>query len=292
MTGQNKKFPPWLRIKLPGRGEMDSVIAALDRLDLATVCREAHCPNMCGCFARGTATFLILGRVCTRNCSFCAVQNGSPKAPEPDEPQRVARGAAELNLEHVVITSVTRDDLPDGGSMQFAKTIGAVRDASDASVEVLTPDFRGLELDIDRVLEAKPDVFNHNLETVPRLYSEVRPQADYRRSLAVLGRAASAGAVAKSGLMLGLGESEDEIIKVMEDLLDAGCSALTMGQYLPPSSSCYKVKEYVAPKKFQHLADAAQRLGFESVASAPFVRSSYNAGAMAKEIFSVENKIR
>ncbi len=278
------KLPPWLSKRLSEPGKHSAVNAALGRLRLRTVCREAHCPNICECFARGTATFMILGHNCTRSCSFCAVATGVPEPPEPDEPQRVAMAAAELKLRHVVITSVTRDDLRDGGSRQFQRTIGAVKKATEATVEVLTPDFGGRNADIDRVIDARPDIYNHNLETVRRLYPEVRPQADYRRSLALIRRVADAGGIAKSGLMLGLGETEAELLSVMKDLLDAGCSALTMGQYLPPSGAHFGVKEYVHPKQFKRMGGEARNLGFRAVASAPFVRSSYNAGLMAGEI--------
>ncbi len=285
MSGERKKrLPPWLSKRLPGPEELDGVRNALERLNLATVCREAHCPNMCECFARGTATFMILGRNCTRNCSFCAVGRGEPDPVDPDEPARVARAAVELGLKHVVITSVTRDDLADGGSTQFAGSIRAVRDLCGATVEVLTPDFRGSEPDIDRVILARPDVFNHNVETVPRLHPEVRPQAFYRRSLDVIRRASDAGLVTKSGMMLGLGEGEEEVISVMEDLREAGCDLLTLGQYLEPSGRHCPVREFVTPAKFSRLGRRAGELGFSGVASAPFVRSSFHAEKLAAGI--------
>ncbi len=284
MERRPKRLPPWLRKRLPGQEELRGVEDALERLNLATVCREARCPNLCECFARGTATFMILGRVCSRNCAFCAVGDGSPETVDADEPDRVARAAAELGLRHVVITSVTRDDLPDGGSMQFAACVEAVHRLGDVSVEVLTPDFQGVERDIDRVIGSHPDIYNHNVETVPRLYSQVRPQADYRRSLGVLSMASEGGLVTKSGMMLGLGESECEILSVMEDLLEAGCNALTLGQYLQPSGAHYPVHEYITPERFDYLGGKASELGFSGVSSAPFVRSSYNAGILAERI--------
>ncbi len=280
------KLPHWLTKRLPGPGELSGVQDALERLELATVCQEARCPNMCECFARGTATFMILGRNCSRNCSFCAVADGAPELPSPDEPQRVAGAVKELGLKHVVITSVTRDDLEDGGSGQFARTINVVRERTDAAVEVLTPDFQGAEPDIDRVIAVRPDIYNHNVETVPRLYGAVRPQADYRRSLRLIRRAAAAGLVTKSGLMLGLGETEAEIVSVMNDLRGAGCHALTIGQYLAPSGEHHEVKEFITPEKFSRIREKAYGLGFTAVASAPFVRSSYNAGMLAGKLLS------
>lgn len=280
-----RQFPPWLRKRLPPDEELDTVRNMLKDLDLSTVCQEARCPNRCECFSKGTATFMILGRVCTRNCHFCAVSGGEPGEPDPDEPHRVGRGTAQLGLKHVVITSVTRDDLPDGGSSQFARTIRAVREESDASVEVLTPDFQGRTDDIDRVAQTQPDVFNHNVETVPRLYTEVRPEADYRRSLYVLEHVANEGLVTKSGIMLGLGEEEEEVLKVMKDLRDAGCRGLTLGQYLRPGEGYHEVVEFVSPDQFDFYKQKGLEMGFAGVASGPFVRSSYNAGKLAEELF-------
>jgi len=278
------RFPPWLRKRLPREGADRPVRDVLRALRLNTVCQSAHCPNQCECFAEGTATFMILGSVCTRACRFCAVGSGVPAAVEPDEPRRVARAAAALGLRHVVVTSVTRDDLPDGGSAHFAATIEALRDACDATVEVLTPDFQGRESDIRRVIAARPDVFNHNVETVPRLYPVVRPQAVYRRSLDLLRLVASEGGgmAAKSGLMLGLGETRDEVLAVLRDLRDAGCRALTLGQYLRPSPAHLAVERFVPPEEFDTYRQEAQALGFEGVAAGPFVRSSYHAEAMAR----------
>ncbi|MFW6108241.1 MAG: lipoyl synthase [bacterium] len=282
MPSVSRRFPPWLRKRIPPEGETARVRELLRRLRLHTVCESAHCPNLFECFARGTATFMILGDTCTRHCRFCAVASGEPAPPDPEEPGHVAEAVAELGLSHVVVTSVTRDDLPDGGSGQFAATIGAVREASEATVEVLTPDFQGRWGDLDRVLEAGPDVFNHNVETVPRLYPEVRPEADYDRSLAVLRRAGerAGGLLTKSGLMVGLGERPEEVLGVLRDLRGAGCGALTMGQYLSPSAEHAPVGEFVTPEQFDTYKAEAEAMGFSAVAAAPFVRSSYQAGAL------------
>jgi len=277
------KFPPWLRKRLrPAAGE-SRVGALLRELSLCTVCREAHCPNIGECFGTGTAAFMILGPVCTRGCTFCAVTHGDPAPPDPDEPERVALAVSRLGLRHAVVTSVTRDDLPDGGSEHFARTICAIRRATGASVEVLIPDFAGRTADLGRVLDAAPEVLNHNVETVPRLYAGVRPGADYRRSLAVLERAAGHASVpiVKSGLMLGLGEREAEVLGVLRDLLSAGCQAVTLGQYLAPSVRHHPVVEFIRPERFEALRRMALELGFKGVASGPFVRSSYRAAEMA-----------
>ena len=279
------KFPPWLKKRVPCSGQTKNVRAVLKNSRLPTVCREARCPNAGECYARGTATFMILGSVCTRNCAFCAVQHGEPGELEEDEPARLAGAAEEMELRHVVVTSVTRDDLPDGGSSQFAATIRALHDRTDASVEVLTPDFEGRKEDVVRVLQAAPEVFNHNVETVPRLYPEVRPQAEYERSLDVLEQAArnEAVPVVKSGLMVGMGETEAELLDVFGDLLEAGCQVLTVGQYLRPSEAHHEVVEFVRPEDFQSLRDKALDMGFDAVASGPFVRSSYRARELAEE---------
>lgn len=281
-----KRFPRWLKKKMPAAGEAEKIRGLLKGLKLNTVCQEAHCPNIYECFSRGTATFMILGNVCTRNCAFCAVQYGEPDPPEEDEPERVADAAEQMDLTHVVVTSVTRDDLPDGGSRQFVRTIEALHRLDGVRAEVLTPDFQGSEEDIDRVLDAGPAVFNHNIETVPRLYPEVRPMADYQRSLAVLRRASERtdGPIVKSGLMLGLGEREDELEELFGDLLDAGCQCLTIGQYLSPSNNHYPVVEFIPPDTFDWLKERALEMGFQAVAAEPFVRSSYQAGEMADEL--------
>ncbi len=286
MPVTTRRFPPWLRKRIPHEAELRRVRELLRGLRLHTVCQSAHCPNLCECFASGTATFMILGNVCTRSCRFCAVGSGTPARPDPDEPRRVAEATAALGLDHVVVTSVTRDDLPDEGSGQFAATIEAIRAACDATVEVLTPDFHGRADCLGCVLDAGPDVFNHNVETVPRLYPRVRPQADYRRSLGVLGyaRQRGCGAVTKSGLMVGLGERRDEVLAVMNDLRSVGCDALTIGQYLSPSSEHLPVERFVLPEEFETYRNDAEALGFVGVAAGPFVRSSYHAEALHREM--------
>ena len=282
MPSPARRFPPWLRKRIPAQGEAERVRHLLGRLKLHTVCQSAHCPNLCECFAAGTATFMILGDTCTRHCRFCAVGSGPTGPPDPDEPAHVAEGTAELGLRHVVVTSVTRDDLPDGGSGQFAAVIAALREATDAVIEVLTPDFQGCCDALYRVIDARPDVFNHNVETVPRLYPRVRPEADYARSLEVLRRAhdRDGSIVTKSGLMVGLGEQPDEVRAVLADLRRAGCAALTIGQYLRPSPAHVAVERFVTPDEFDTYRDEAEAMGFAAVASGPFVRSSYHAEAL------------
>lgn len=276
-----RRFPPWLRKRLPSEAEIRPVRDVLGRLRLETVCQNAACPNLCECFGRGTAAFLILGRVCTRACGYCAVSGGVPSAVDAEEPGRVAEAATALKLRHVVVTSVTRDDLADGGSAHFAATIAAVRAACEAMVEVLTPDFQGREEDILRVAQAGPDVYNHNVETVPRLYPLVRPQARYERSLDLLRVvAAQGGPLTKSGLMVGLGERHEEVLEVMAALREAGCEALTIGQYLRPSAEHVAVERFVPPEEFDAYDAEARALGFRAVAAGPFVRSSYHADAL------------
>ena len=277
MSACARRFPPWLTKRLPPPGATDGVRRILARLGLHTVCQSAHCPNLCECFARGTATFMILGDVCTRDCRFCAVAHGKPTPPDPEEPGRVAQATAELGLRHVVVTSVTRDDLPDGGASHFAATIAAIREACEATVEVLTPDFQGSREALEVVFAGRPDVFNHNVETIPRLYPLVRPEADFERSLHVLRLASEAGLVTKSGLMVGLGEGEDEVFEVLARLREAGCQMVTIGQYLRPSAAHVPVARFVCPEEFTRYSQEAKALGFAAVASGPFVRSSYHA---------------
>ena len=258
--------------------EVEGILAG-ERLN--TVCVGAKCPNRGECYSAGTATFMIMGDRCTRNCGFCAVPTGVVERLDQEEPKRVARAAALLGLSHVVVTSVTRDDLPDGGAGHFARTVQAIREVlPDATVEVLIPDFNGRMNDVDAVLEARPDVFNHNVETVKRLYIKARPQADYRRTLSVLERSAGAGLPTKSGFMVGLGESLAEVHKLLEDLLDAGCGMVTVGQYLQPAANNLPVARYWEPAEFAGLERTALRMGFEAVASGPLVRSSYFAHEM------------
>lgn len=258
----------------------------LEELDVNTVCQSAKCPNRGECFASGTATFLIMGDACTRGCRFCAVETRVPAALDSDEPRRVAEAATALGLKHTVITSVTRDDIADGGAAHFVAVIEAVRAAlPDADIEVLTSDFGGRLESVDTVAAARPEVYNHNLETVPRLYAHVRPGADYQRSLDVLARVhvTQPDLPTKSGLMLGLGETPEEVLGVMDDLLAHGVSMLTLGQYLRPSAAHLPVAEFVDPAVFADLARAAYGKGFSAVASAPYVRSSYHAGELAEE---------
>ncbi len=270
--------PEWLKKPLPKAAAMREVEGLLRQRHLHTVCESAKCPNKGECFERGTATFLIMGNSCTRDCRFCSVPGGRPGPLDAEEPGQVADAAAKMGLSHVVITSVTRDDLPDGGAGHFAATIGAVRDRLPAAtVEVLVPDFQEDVAAIDAVLAAVPDVFNHNVETVPRLYSTVRPQADYHRSLRVLAHAAAAGsAVVKTGIMVGLGETGEEIRDFLADARAAGVSVVTIGQYLRPSRDHLPVVEYVAPEVFHEYRGAGEQLGL-LVEAAPFVRSSYRA---------------
>jgi lipoic acid synthetase len=265
---------------VPIGGRTEGVRNLLSDLNLHTVCQSAHCPNECECFSRGTATFMILGNTCTRDCRFCAVRGGEPDPVDPDEPAHVAEAVRRLGLRYVVVTSVTRDDLPDGGAGHFTATVRAIRETTDAQTEVLTPDFRGDAELVDVVLDAEPTVYNHNVETVPRLYDTVRPLADYHRSLSLLNQVARSGrSVPKSGIMVGLGETDDEILATMTDLVDAGCRMLTIGQYLAPSREHLPVARFVEPERFDALRDEGFRRGLDWVVSGPFVRSSYCAEA-------------
>jgi len=275
--------PPWLRRRLPPSGQSAAVVAAIKNRGLHTVCEEARCPNQLECFAAGTATFLLLGPSCTRRCTFCAVDKSPVHMPDPEEPLRTAEAVAEMKLQFCVVTMVTRDDLPDGGAQHVARTIEAIREKSpDSKIEVLISDLDGNWAALEVVLTAMPDVLNHNLETVPRLYSQVRPQANYQRSLQLLGRARShaPSLVTKSGLMVGLGEQKDEVLEFMGDLRQAGCNVLTLGQYLAPSERHHPVVRYVPPEEFAEYEAHALQRGFNGVASAPLVRSSYRAGEL------------
>ena len=257
---------------------MNTVRSLILANKLHTVCQSAACPNQAECWNEGTATFMVLGNVCTRGCRFCAVPKGAPQGLDQDEPYRVADAVAALKLKYAVVTSVTRDDLVDGGAEIFARTIQDIRSKSpECRVEVLIPDFQGSEPLLRIVLKAKPDILNHNLETVPSLYSRVRPQSDYRTSLELLSRAKASGAVTKTGLMLGLGEEREELLAVMRDLRDIGCAILTLGQYLQPSKTHLAVEKYYHPDEFAALRDQALALGFRHVVSGPLVRSSYHA---------------
>jgi len=271
--------PPWLKVKLPSGEQHREVLDLVRRRGLHTVCQSARCPNLGECWSAGTATFMILGDVCTRNCTFCAVPGGRPLPPDPGEPLRVAQSVRDLKLRYAVITSVTRDDLPDGGADQFAAVISSIRElVPGCRVEVLIPDFAGDPAAQDAVFAARPDILNHNLETVPALYPRVRPEADYRRSLTLLDRAARSGLRSKTGLMLGLGETEAEVAAVLEDLVAVNCRRLTLGQYLAPSDRHHPVVRYVPPEEFAAWAAAGQAMGFDHVEAGPLVRSSYHAG--------------
>ncbi|QDT64519.1 lipoyl synthase [Calycomorphotria hydatis] len=279
------RLPKWLKRPLPEPGMAYTVDTIAD-LNLNTVCESAKCPNRTECWSHSTATFMIGGNVCTRPCGFCSVDKGKTEALELDEPERVAEAASRLNLEHVVITSVTRDDLPDGGAEHWYETVLAVREKTNASIEVLTPDFRGNVAAIDRVIESQPDVFNHNTETVPRLYHRVRRNAEYQRTLDLLARVKEVAPEmpTKSGLMLGLGETIDELMDVCSDLRAAGCEMITLGQYLQPTFDHLPVERYVPPEEFDEIGELIKGLGFKLVASGPFVRSSYHAGEMAEAL--------
>lgn len=280
-----RRLPRWLKREVPKGNANHFTAHLLDELRLETVCENAKCPNRMECYSQKTATFMVLGNVCTRPCGFCAVSRGRPEPIEADEPTRVAEAAFRLGLKHVVITSVTRDDLPDGGAEHFYQCVLAVRARTGASVEVLTPDFVHNKQAVDRVVDAVPEVFNHNTETVPRLYRQVRgPKSDYRWTLGLLRRVKELNPAikTKSGLMLGLGETHEEVFDVLADLRDAGCDFLTLGQYLQPSEKYLPVVRYVPPDEFEMLGAAARALGFVKVASGPFVRSSYHARDMAE----------
>lgn len=280
LVGVPRRLPPWLRVRLPRDASFGATASTVAAGGLRTVCRGARCPNIFECFSRGTATFLILGGVCTRGCAFCNIAPGTPDPVEPDEPERLGRAVAELGLTHAVVTSVTRDDLPDGGAGHFAATIAAVRRFSPGTtVEVLTPDFGGDAAALDVVLAAGPDVFNHNVETVPRLYPTVRRGAAYGRSLDVLARAAvRGGMMVKSGFMLGLGETMEEVAEVLADLAGAGCRVVTVGQYLRPGRRNLPVARYVPPVEFEAVAALGRERGVPEMVCAPLVRSSYRAG--------------
>lgn len=279
-----RRLPDWLKRPIPASGGMGMTRALVEELGLETVCESARCPNRSECWTRRTATFMVLGEVCTRPCGFCAVPRGKPEPPALDEPDRLAEACERLGLKHVVITSVTRDDLPDGGADHFRRCVLAVRDRTGATIEVLTPDFDGDTTAIDTVLSAKPEVFNHNLETVARLQRHVRRKSQYAVSLRVLEHVKQThpDIRTKSGLMLGLGETTEEIFEALADLRSIGCDLLTLGQYLQPSPRHLPVERYLPPDEFDELGRLARTLGFLDVASGPFVRSSYHADEMAR----------
>ena len=281
-----KRKPDWLKVKLrsgTGRAQVENL---LGKLSLNTVCQEANCPNLMECYCRKTATFMILGKICTRNCTFCNVIKGNAESVDPDEPLRIAEAVSELELKHVVITSVTRDDLEDGGAEQFARVIEQIKKLdSRVTIEVLIPDLKGSRSALSRIVEAKPNVISHNIETVERLYHEVRPMASYHKTLELLNniKGMNDGVFSKSGIMVGLGEKKEEVIKTFQDLRLAGCSILTVGQYLAPTRQHHPVAEYIHPDVFEEYKTIALEMGFQFVASGPLVRSSYRA----EEIFII-----
>jgi lipoic acid synthetase len=280
-----RRLPRWLKRNIPLGNANHFTANLIEELKLETVCESAKCPNRMECWSQKTATFMIMGNTCTRPCGFCSVNKGKTSALELDEPERVAEAAFRLGLKHVVITSVTRDDLPDGGAEHFYQSVLAVRAKTGAAVEVLTPDFIGKPGAIERVVEAAPEVFNHNTETVPRLYREVRGRKSvYRWTLELLRRVKELNPAikTKSGLMLGLGETHEELFDTLTDLRDVGCDFLTLGQYLQPTPEHSPVVRYIPPDEFDILGEAARKLGFSQVASGPFVRSSYHARDMAE----------
>lgn len=281
-----KGKPAWLKKRLPLGGDYQRVTQLLSKANLKTVCQEANCPNMFECFSKNTATFMILGSECTRHCQFCNITSKSPLAVDPDEPMRVAKAAKKLGLRYVVVTSVTRDDLPDGGASHFSAVIKAVKEtlqnpkeAQEARVEVLIPDFQGDINALEIVVRAKPDVINHNIETVASLYGKARPEAVYQRSLDLLKntKILDPSMPAKSGIMVGLGETMAQLEQTIQDLFDHGCEILTIGQYLQPSRQHLKVKKYYPPEEFKKMETFARQIGFKRVAAGPFVRSSYQA---------------
>jgi lipoic acid synthetase len=273
-----ERRPEWLRIKLQVNESFMKVRNIVSDHKLHTVCEEARCPNMSECWSRGTATFMILGDICTRSCGFCAVKTGKPVGLDIDEPRRVAQAVKLMGIKHAVITSVNRDDLKDGGAGIFAETIKKIRElVPECRVEVLIPDFKGDEKALDIVIEAKPDILNHNVETVPRLYKIVRPQAKYKRSLKVLDYCKKHGLVTKTGLMLGIGEKTEEVIDVMKDLRSIDVDILTLGQYLQPTKMHLPVDRFVQPEEFEMLKKIGLEMGFKYVESGPLVRSSYHA---------------
>lgn len=287
-TSQEKPLgrrPEWLKVRMPSGKTYKKTLDLVKRHDLHTVCESARCPNMGECWAHGTATFMILGDVCTRSCGFCAVKTGKPEALDYDEPARVADAIQKMGVRYAVITSVNRDDQKLGGADIFAETIRLVRQTTPhVKVEVLIPDFMGNWDALQRVIDAKPDVLNHNIESVPRLYFRVRPQAKYPRTLELLQRSKDQGLVTKSGLMVGIGEHPDEVIEVMHDLRNVGVDIITIGQYLQPSKMHLPVDRFVHPDEFKLYEREGYKLGFQHVASGPLVRSSYHADLSAKEI--------
>jgi len=286
---KQKVKPSWLKQRLPDGFTCKEVSTLISNAKIHTVCQEAQCPNIWECFSRKTATFMIMGDHCTRNCRFCAVSHGPKNLPDPEEPVRIAGIVQDLNLDYVVVTSVTRDDLPDGGASFFVRTIEEIlQSIPHALVELLIPDFQGNKDALRRIIKVRPDVLNHNIETVPRLYPIVRPEAIYQRSLNLLKQVVvfDSTIITKSGLMLGLGEQPEEILNALKDLLDAGCQLVTVGQYLQPTKAHLPVERYIPPKEFDNWRKIALEMGFSEVVSGPFVRSSYHA----KNLYQAVNK--
>lgn len=288
---QTKKKPAWLKVKFPSHQNFFKVSNLLKDGNIHTICQSAKCPNIAECWSHRTATFLILGDTCTRNCAFCAVKKGTPSPPVEDEPTRVADVASEMGLRYVVVTSVTRDDISDGGAFLFVDTIRAIRENIPAAkIEVLTPDFNGNQEALMTVVAARPDIFNHNVEVPEILYPAInRPKENYRRSLGVLERAKEFGANTKSGMMIGLGESTEDILHTFSDIRRTGCNLLTIGQYLQPSRKNAAVKKYYSPLEFEQLKKIALDFGFEEVEAGPLVRSSYRAHRMYKAFLATRD---
>ena len=284
--------PPWLKIRVPGDLDRLPVAKLMHDLALNTVCQEARCPNIFECWAAGTATFMVLGEICTRRCTFCAVSRGTPSIADADEPRRVAEAVEKMGVRHAVITMVNRDDMPDGGAEHIAQTVRAVRARTGAAVEVLISDLEGNRDALRTVIASDPEVLAHNIETVPRLYAQVRPVAKYDRSLQVLRWAHDDGMLTKSSLMLGLGETEGEILEVARDLRDTGVEIFTMGQYLAPTERHHPVRRYYTPDEFAALGERARELGFQHVESAPLVRSSYMAHRALESVPHAASRIR
>jgi lipoyl synthase len=292
MEVMSSRLPSWFKKKMPDPAAMVSMRNVLDGLNLNTVCEHALCPNIGECFQCKTATFLIMGNICTRNCAYCAVKKGNPDSLDNDEPQHVADAVKKLGLKHVVLTSVTRDDLPDYGACHFTSTIDHIRkQVPQITIEVLIPDFKGELAPIRNVVTAHPDVINHNMETVHRLYPTVRPKADYQRSLQLLAlvKHIDSSIITKSGLMVGLGETKEELYQTMEDLREVDCDLLTIGQYLQPSPAHLPIERYIPPEEFEEYASRAESMGFYGAACAPLVRSSYKAGQL---YFNALEKVR
>ena len=283
--------PDWFKVPANAGAANEEVIRLIRSLNLHTVCEEANCPNAGECFKHQTATFMLLGSQCTRHCTFCAVGKGLPEQPDPEEPARLAEAIEKLGLRHVVLTTVTRDDLPDGGAHHFVRVIEAIRERiakNPPAIEVLISDLQGNWEALDEIIAAVPEVINHNVETVPRLYPEVRPEADFDRSVELLARVKKArpDILTKSGIMVGLGETTKEVLEVMQELRKAGCDLLTIGQYLAPSKAHHPVIEYIHPDQFRKYREAGEGMGFRHVASGPLVRSSYHAGEAFSDVTS------